>query len=62
MHFKLLSDKFDKESMIGPAKANRVKTIYKRFDTDIQKLDKLGIDKSKKEIIEMELSDLLHTT
>ena len=60
--FKVLSHKFDEEGQIGPSKIDRVKTIYQRYDAQLKKLDKLGVDKTKKETIEMDLSELLSQT
>ena len=63
INFKLLSNKFDEEKMIKPSKAGRrAVTIYRRYDAQIKKLDKLGVDKSKNEQIESFLSDLLYDT
>ena len=62
VNFKVLSNTFDEESLIGPNRTGRVKSIYKRFESQQETLSKLGVDKTKKEHIESVLSDLLHST
>ena len=49
VNFKALSNAFDEENNIGPNQTGRVKGIYKRFETQQKTLNKLGVDKTKKE-------------
>jgi hypothetical protein len=62
MKFKVLSNTFDEERMIGPTKTDRIKIIYKKFDEQLTELNKLGADKTEKERAKMYLFELLQAT
>lgn len=62
VQFKVLSNTFDQESKIPPSKGSRAKSIYKRYDHQLKKLEKLGVDKTKQEQFQSNLCDLLHET
>ena len=62
VNFKVLSNTFDEESTLGPNRTGQLKGLYKRFESQQKVMVKLGVDMTKKEHIESELSDLLHTT
>ena len=62
VNFKVLSNTFDEESTLGPNRTGQLKGLYKRFESQQKVMVKLGVDMTKKDHIESELSDLLHTT
>ena len=60
--FKVLSNTFDEERLIGPTKTNRVTNIYKSFDEQLAKLNKLGAAKTEKQRAKICLFEMLQAT